>query len=104
MTGDLFTGGGPEGRNQDADEFERRMRLMAPELGYEVVEANVDTLIGETGRSQGLDAIWACPNPRTTRADGWLFDAKRHDGPRPLHTGSDDRRGADAARQDPPPQ
>jgi hypothetical protein len=81
MTGDLFAASGPEGRNEDSDDFERRLNLVAAELGYTVVEVNIDTLVGETARSQGLDSIWAYRNPRTGRGDGWLAEAKRHDGP-----------------------
>lgn len=83
MTGDsAFAQSGPEGRNEDSDDFERRLGLVAPELGYVVVDVNVDTVIGDSARSQGLDAIWAYRNPRTGRGDGWLAEAKRHDGPR----------------------
>src|SRR4051794_34045710 len=79
MSGDLFATDGPEGRNTHSRAFEQRTNLMAAELGITVVEANVDTLLGDTARSQGLDAIWAVRNPRTGRGDGWVVDDKRHD-------------------------
>lgn len=82
MTGGLFAEGGPEGRNTDSRDFEDRLNLMAPDLGYTVLEVNVDTLLGESARSQGLDAIWAYLNPRTGRRDAWLIEAKRHDSAR----------------------
>jgi hypothetical protein len=80
VSDDLFAVTGPEGRNADAREFELDMALVARDLGYTVLEVNVDTLIGAGARSQGIDAIWACPNPHTGRGDGWLIESKRHDG------------------------
>ncbi|MDA0182786.1 hypothetical protein OJ997_20915 [Solirubrobacter phytolaccae] len=81
MNDDLFAEGGPEGRNADADDFERRLRPMADDLGYTVVDVNFDTLVGDTARSQGMDALWAFHNPVHGRAQGWLTEAKRHSGP-----------------------
>lgn len=80
MSEELFAVGGPEGRNADAREFELGMGLLAPDLGYTLLEVNVDTLIGSGARSQGIDAIWSAPNPHTGRGDGWLVESKRHDG------------------------
>jgi hypothetical protein len=57
---DLFAIGGPEGRNADSDDYETRLNLAAIELGHTVVDVNVDTVIGDSARSQGLDAIAKC--------------------------------------------
>src|SRR4051794_39300272 len=81
MTDDLFTLGGPEGRNQDAARFEDQFVAMGSTLGWHPVCRNVDMHLDSGGTSRGVDVLWGLRNPQTGAAEGWLGEAKRLSGP-----------------------
>ena len=82
MTDSLFSDTGPEGRNRDSAAFESQLGALARDLGWRVIDCNVDLYLGDDEKNAaGVDLVVAMRNPQTRRDDGWLVEGKRHDGP-----------------------
>jgi hypothetical protein len=82
MPDTLFADTGPEGRNRDSAGFERQLRFLAGDLGWKVLDCNIDVYLADDEKdAAGIDIVVAMLNPQTRRDDGWLLEGKRHDGP-----------------------
>ena len=82
MPDSLFSDTGPEGRNRDSAAFESQLSALASDLGWKVLDCNVDVYLADDEKdAAGVDLIVAMRNPQTRRDDGWLVEGTRHDGP-----------------------
>jgi hypothetical protein len=82
MPDSLFADSGPEGRPRDSALFEGQLESFVGDLGWKVIECNVDMYLSENEiDAAGIDLLLAMRNPQTRRDDGWLMEGKRHDGP-----------------------
>src|SRR3954451_13307961 len=81
MTDPILHPLGPEGRNAEAETFTLGMDAMARTLGWAVLMPRTDLLARKGRKSRGLDGLWVVRNPQTKRAEAWIPEGKRHDGP-----------------------